>query len=209
MQPAAGRFAFEDAGCEHDSQGNAMLKQPHTKYRPFAPVALADRTWPDAQLTRAPLWCSVDRRDGNQALIEPMDAARKLRMFEMLVRIGFKEIEVGFPSASQTEFDFVRMLIEQDLVPEDVTVQVLTQARSELIHRTFEALRGARRAVVHVYNATSPVMRRVVLGTDEDGIVALATSHARLIKELAAGQPETEFQFEYSPEMFSGTEHAF
>lgn len=186
-----------------------MLKQPNTKYRPFAPVALADRRWPDVQLTRAPLWCSVDLRDGNQALIEPMDAARKLRLFEMLVRIGFKEIEVGFPSASQTEFDFVRMLIDEDLVPADVTIQVLTQARAELIHRTFESLRGARRAVVHVYNATAPVMRRVVLGTDEDGIVALATTHARMIRELAQAQPETEFVFQYSPEMFSGTELAF
>jgi 2-isopropylmalate synthase len=186
-----------------------MLKQPHAKYRPFAPIALADRSWPDTRLTHAPLWCSVDLRDGNQALIEPMDSARKLRMFEMLVRIGFKEIEVGFPSASQTEFDFIRMLIEQDLVPEDVTIQVLTQARGELIHRTFEALRGARRVVVHMYNAVSPVMRRVVLGTDEDGIVELASSHARLIKELAAAQPDTDFVFEYSPEMFSGTELAF
>jgi len=186
-----------------------MLKQPHTKYRPFAPVALADRRWPDVQLTRPPLWCSVDLRDGNQALIEPMDSARKLRMFEMLVRIGFKEIEVGFPSASQTEFDFVRMLIDDDLVPADVTIQVLTQARAELIHRTFESLRGARRAVVHVYNATAPVMRRVVLGTDEDGIVALATTHARMIRDLAEAQPETEFVFQYSPEMFSGTELPF
>ncbi|HEY0858482.1 MAG TPA: 2-isopropylmalate synthase [Albitalea sp.] len=186
-----------------------MLKQPHSKYRPFAPVALADRTWPDTPLVRAPLWCSVDLRDGNQALIEPMDSARKLRMFEMLVRIGFKEIEVGFPSASQTEFDFVRMLIEQDLVPQDVTIQVLTPARSELIHRSFEALRGARRAVVHMYNATAPVMRRVVLGMDEDGIVELAGTHARLIRQLAERQPETDFVFEYSPEMFSGTELAF
>jgi 2-isopropylmalate synthase len=186
-----------------------MLKQPNTKYRAFKPVALADRTWPDAQLTRAPLWCSVDLRDGNQALIEPMDAARKLRMFEMLVRIGFKEIEVGFPSASQTDFDFIRQLIEEDLVPQDVTIQVLTQARSELIYRTFEALKGARRAVVHVYNATAPVMRRVVLGTDEDGIVKLATTHAQLIKALAAKQPETDWVFEYSPETFSGTELAF
>ncbi|CAG0932641.1 partial 2-isopropylmalate synthase, partial [Rhodocyclaceae bacterium] len=186
-----------------------MLKQPHSKYRAFAPVALPDRTWPDAQLTRAPLWCSVDLRDGNQALIEPMDSARKLRMFEMLVRIGFKEIEVGFPSASQTEFDFVRMLIEQDLVPQDVTIQVLTPARSELIHRSFEALHGARRAVVHMYNATAPVMRRVVLGMDEDGIVELAGSHARLIRQLAERQPQTEFVFQYSPEMFSGTELAF
>ena len=186
-----------------------MLKQPHTKYRPFAPVALADRRWPDVQLTRAPLWCSVDLRDGNQALIEPMDSARKLRLFEMLVRIGFKEIEVGFPSASQTEFDFVRMLIDEDLVPADVTIQVLTQARPELIHRTFEALQGARRAIVHLYNATAPVMRKVVLGLDEDGIVDLATSQARLFNELAAQQPETEFIFQYSPEMFSGTELAF
>ncbi|HJV62454.1 MAG TPA: 2-isopropylmalate synthase [Albitalea sp.] len=186
-----------------------MLKQPHTKYRPFAPVALADRRWPDAVLACAPLWCSVDLRDGNQALIEPMDAARKLRMFEMLVRIGFKEIEVAFPAASQTEFDFIRMLIERDLVPEDVTIQLLTQARAELIGRTFEALRGARRAIVHVYNATAPTMRRVVLGLDEDGIVELAASHARLIKQLAQAQPETDFRFEYSPEMFSGTELAF
>jgi 2-isopropylmalate synthase len=151
----------------------------------------------------------VDLRDGNQALIEPMDAARKLRMFEMLVRIGFKEIEVGFPSASQTDFDFIRQIIEEDLVPQDVTIQVLTQARSELIYRTFEALKGARRAVVHVYNATAPVMRRVVLGTDEDGIVKLATTHAQLIKALAAKQPETDWVFEYSPETFSGTELAF
>src|SRR5205814_1832911 len=155
------------------------------------------------------LWCSVDLRDGNQALIEPMDAARKLRMFEMLVRIGFKEIEVGFPSASQTEFDFIRMLIDDDLVPEDVTIQVLTQARGELIARTFESLRGARRVVVHLYNATSPVMRDVVLGMDEDGIVELAASHARMVKRLADAQPETEFRFEYSPEMFSATELPF
>jgi 2-isopropylmalate synthase len=186
-----------------------MLKQPQTKYRPFPPVALRDRAWPDAVLTRAPVWCSVDLRDGNQALIEPMDVARKLRMFEMLVRIGFKEIEVGFPSASQTEFDFVRKLIEDDLVPPDVTIQVLTQARGELIERTFESLRGARRVIVHLYNATSPVMRNVVLGTDEDGIVALATSHARMVLRLAQAQPETDFRFEYSPEMFSGTELPF
>ena len=186
-----------------------MLKQPQLKYRAFAPIALADRRWPDAVLTRPPLWCSVDLRDGNQALIEPMDSARKLRMFEMLVRVGFKEIEVGFPSASQTEFDFIRLLIERGLVPEDVTIQVLTQARSELIARTFESLCGARRAVVHLYNATAPVMRRVVLGMSEDGIVELATSHAMQIKALADAQPETDFSFEYSPEMFSGTELAF
>ena len=186
-----------------------MLKQPNTKYRAFAPIALRDRSWPDAQLTRAPLWCSVDLRDGNQALIEPMDGARKLRMFQMLVRVGFKEIEVGFPSASQTEFEFIRMLIEQDLVPDGVTIQVLTQARGELIARTFESLRGAKRVIVHLYNATSPVMRNVVLGMDEDGIVELAVSHARMVKRLADEQPQTDFRFEYSPEMFSGTELEF
>ena len=186
-----------------------MLKNPAAKYRPFAPVRLADRTWPDAVLTRPPIWCSVDLRDGNQALIEPMDIARKLRMFKALVAIGFKEIEVGFPSASQVEFDFIRKLIDEDLVPDDVTIQVLTQAREELIRRTFESLRGARRVIVHLYNATSPVMRKVVLGLDEDGIVRLATSQARLFDELAAQQPQTHWTFQYSPEMFSGTELAF
>jgi len=186
-----------------------MLSKPASKYRAFAPIPLADRTWPDAMLAKAPIWCSVDLRDGNQALIEPMDVARKLRMFDQLLRIGFKEIEVGFPSASQTEFDFVRHLIEHDLVPEDVTIQVLTQAREHLIRRTFDALAGARRAIVHLYNATAPVMRRVVLGMDEDGVVALAASHAALIGELAAQRPQTRWCFEYSPEMFSGTELAF
>ena len=186
-----------------------MLKQPQHKYRAVAPIALADRRWPDAVITRAPAWCSVDLRDGNQALIEPMDSDRKLRMFKMLLKIGFREIEVGFPSASQTDFDFVRMLIERDLVPEDVTIQVLTQARAELIASTFESLRGARSVVVHLYNATAPMMRRVVLGMDEDQVVDLATTHARLIRELAAQQPQTRFTFEYSPEMFSGTELAF
>ena len=186
-----------------------MLTQPATKYRAFAPVRLADRRWPDAVLTRPPLWCSVDLRDGNQALIEPMDPARKLRLFEMLVRIGFKEVEVGFPSASQADFDFVRMLIEQKLIPDDVTIQVLTQAREELIHRTFESLVGAPRAIVHLYNAVAPVMRRVVLGLDEDGIVDLAVRHARLLQQLAAAQPATQWTFQYSPEMFSGTELAF
>ena len=186
-----------------------MLKHPATKYRAFAPVRLTDRTWPDAVLTRPPVWCSVDLRDGNQALIEPMDIARKLRMFETLVAIGFKEIEVGFPSASQVEFDFVRKLIDEDLVPGDVTIQVLTQAREPLIRRTFESLAGARRAIVHLYNATAPVMRKVVLGLDEDGIVELATDQARLFSELAAQQPGTQWTFQYSPEMFSGTELAF
>jgi 2-isopropylmalate synthase len=186
-----------------------MLKNPAAKYRAFPPVRLADRTWPDAVITKPPIWCSVDLRDGNQALIEPMDIDRKLRMFKELVKIGFKEIEVGFPSASQIEFDFVRKLIDEDLVPADVTIQVLTQAREELIRKTFESLRGARRAIVHLYNATAPVMRRVVLGLDQDGIVQLATSQARLFKELAAQQPETDWVFQYSPEMFSGTELEF
>ena len=186
-----------------------MLKQPQLKYRPFSPVTLPDRTWPDAVLTRAPIWLSTDLRDGNQALIEPMDIARKLRMFQQLVKIGFKEIEVGFPSASQTEFDFVRLLIDGGHIPDDVTIQVLTQARAHLIERTFEALDGARQVIVHVYNAVAPIMRRVVLGQDEDGIVELAASHARQIKELADARPGTDWRFEYSPEMFSGTELAF
>ena len=186
-----------------------MLKQAAVKYRAFPPVRLTDRTWPDAILTHPPVWCSVDLRDGNQALIEPMDIARKLRMFQTLVKIGFKQIEVGFPSASQVEFDFVRRLIEGALVPEDVTIQVLTQAREPLIRRTFEALQGARKVIVHLYNATAPVMRKVVLGLDEDGIVELATSQASLFVTLAAQQPQTEWTFQYSPEMFSGTELAF
>ncbi|ALV05931.1 2-isopropylmalate synthase [Roseateles depolymerans] len=186
-----------------------MLKQPHLKYRAFAPIELPDRRWPSVQITKAPLWLSTDLRDGNQALIEPMDPERKLRMFQMLVRIGFKEIEVGFPSASQTDFDFVRLLIEQGHIPDDVTIQVLTQARQPLIERTFESLKGAKRAVVHLYNAVAPVMRRVVLGMDEDQIVDLAVTHTRMIRDLVAAHPETEFGYEYSPEMFSNTELAF
>ena len=186
-----------------------MLQNPATKYRPFAPVGLKDRTWPDAVIDHPPVWCSVDLRDGNQALIEPMDMARKMRMFEQLVKIGFKEIEVGFPSASQVEFDFVRRLIEEDRIPDDVTIQVLTQAREPLIRRTFEALAGAPRAIVHLYNATAPVMRRVVLGMSEDEIVELAASHARMFKDIAAAYPQTQWTFEYSPEMYSDTELAF
>ena len=186
-----------------------MLKHPQQKYRPFPPVQLADRRWPDAVITQAPLWLSTDLRDGNQALIEPMDLARKLRMFEMLVKIGFKEIEVGFPSASQTEFDFLRLLIEERRIPDDVTIQVLTQAREPLIRRTFEALEGVPRAIVHLYNATAPVMRDVVLGLDMDGVVDLAVTHARLFKDLAAERPGTDWRFEYSPETFSDTELPF
>jgi len=186
-----------------------MLKQPQTKYRAFAPIALPDRRWPDVQIRKAPLWLSTDLRDGNQALIEPMDPERKLRMFQMLVKIGFKEIEVGFPSASQTDFDFVRLLIEQGHIPDDVTIQVLTQARQPLIERTFESLVGVKRAVVHLYNAVAPVMRRVVLGMSEDEIVDLAVTHTRMIREFAGKQPETDFRFEYSPEMFSSAELSF
>ena len=186
-----------------------MLKQPQSKYRAFAPIGLKDRTWPDAVLTKAPIWLSTDLRDGNQALVEPMDIARKMRMFETLVAIGFKEIEVGFPSASQIEFDFVRKLIEEDRIPDDVTIQVLTQARDHLIARTFESLQGAPRAIVHLYNAVAPVMRRVVLGMDEDQIVELASSHARMFNEFAAKQPNTKWTFQYSPEMFSGTDVRF
>ncbi len=186
-----------------------MLHNPASKYRPFAPVRLTDRRWPDAVITKAPIWCSVDLRDGNQALIEPMDIARKTRMFEQLVKIGFKEIEVGFPSASQVEFDFVRKLIEEDRIPDDVTIQVLTQAREPLIRRTFEALQGVPRAIVHLYNATAPVMRRVVLGMSEDEIVELARSNAQLFKDIAASYPATDWTFEYSPEMYSDTELEF
>ncbi len=186
-----------------------MLKQPQAKYRAFAPIGLKDRTWPDAVLTKAPIWLSTDLRDGNQALVEPMDIARKMRMFEQLVAIGFKEIEVGFPSASQVEFDFIRRLIEEDRIPDDVTIQVLTQARDHLIARTFESLQGAPRAIVHLYNAVAPVMRKVVLGMDEDQIVELATTHAALFNDLAARQPATRWTFQYSPEMFSGTDLVF
>ena len=186
-----------------------MLKTPSSKYKSFPPIRLVDRTWPDAVLTRAPVWCSVDLRDGNQALIEPMDIPRKLKLFETLVKIGFKEIEVGFPSASQVEFDFLRRLIDDKLIPDDVTIQVLTQAREPLIRRTFESLRGTKKAIVHLYNATAPVMRRVVLGMDEDEIVTLATVNARLFMQLAAEHPGTQWTFQYSPEMWSGTELEF
>ena len=186
-----------------------MLQQPASKYRPFAPVGLKDRTWPDAVLTKAPIWLSTDLRDGNQALIEPMSVERKLEMFQLLVNIGFKEIEVGFPSASQTEFNFVRRLIEENLIPDDVSIQVLTQARESLIRRTIESLQGARKATVHVYNACAPVMRKVVLGLDEDGIVEMAVGQTKLVKQLVAEHPETEWGFEYSPETFSDTELDF
>jgi 2-isopropylmalate synthase len=179
------------------------------KYRPFVPLELPDRTWPDRKLTKAPRWCSVDLRDGNQALIDPMDPERKRRMFEALVRMGFKEIEVGFPSASQPDYDFVRLLIEEDLVPEDVTIQVLVQCRPELIHRTYECLQGARRAIVHFYNSTSVLQRRVVFGLDKPGIVDIAVNAAKLCKKLEDTMGDTEIFYEYSPESYTGTEVEF
>ncbi|HWG29311.1 MAG TPA: 2-isopropylmalate synthase [Steroidobacteraceae bacterium] len=186
-----------------------MQRTPSQKYRPFAPIPIADRTWPSRTITAAPTWCSVDLRDGNQALIEPMDSARKRRMFEQLVRIGFKEIEVGFPAASQTDFNFVRELIEERLIPDDVTVQVLTQARADLILRTFESLRGVPRAIVHLYNSTSTTQRRVVFRLDRAGILDIAVTAAELIRQCAALQPQTQWTFQYSPESFTGTELDF
>ncbi|HEY7101511.1 MAG TPA: 2-isopropylmalate synthase [Mycobacteriales bacterium] len=179
---------------------------PFRRYQPFTPIELPDRSWPAKRIERAPLWCSVDLRDGNQALIDPMTPARKRRMFDLLVRLGYKEIEVGFPSASQTDFDFVREIIEQDLIPDDVTIQVLTQAREPLIERTYESIAGAPRAIVHLYNSTSTLQRRVVFGLDKAGITAIATDAARLCLKLAESMGDTEVRFEYSPESYTGTE---
>jgi 2-isopropylmalate synthase len=184
-------------------------KMAFEKYRPFMPLELPDRTWPGKKLVKAPRWCSVDLRDGNQALIDPMDPERKRRMFETLVAMGFKEIEVGFPSASQPDFDFVRILIEEDLVPDDVTIQVLTQCRPELIQRTYECLQGARRAIVHFYNSTSILQRRVVFGLDKAGIVDIAVNAAKLCRKLEDTLPGTEVFYEYSPESYTGTEVEF
>ncbi|MCJ0763117.1 2-isopropylmalate synthase [Variovorax terrae] len=183
-----------------------MLKQPASKYRAFKPIGLSDRTWPDAVLTQAPIWLSTDLRDGNQALIEPMDSERKLRMYEMLLEIGFKEIEVGFPAASQIDFDFVRKLIEEDRIPDDVTIQVMTPAREELIGRTIESLAGARRAIVHLYNAVAPVWRRVVFGLEVPEVMQLIEHHVGLVKRLTDAQPQTEWVLQYSPETFSMAE---
>src|SRR5579871_6659263 len=181
------------------------MSMPHWKYRPYATVDLPDRTWPDRVVERAPVWCSTDLRDGNQALVKPMDSARKRKMFDLLVSLGVKEIEVGFPSASKTDFDFVRALVEEELIPEDTTIAVLTQARPELIERTYESIEGARRAIVHLYNSTSETQRRVVFRLDKEGITDLAVRGTALCKELAA-QTATEVMFEYSPESFHGTE---
>lgn len=182
---------------------------PVHKYQPFheqIDVSLSDRTWPSKRIEMAPIWCAVDLRDGNQALIDPMSPERKLKMFKLLVSMGYKEIEVGFPSASQTDFDFVRMLIEEGHIPEDVVIQVLTQARDHLIERTYEAVRGSKQAVIHFYNSTSVLQRRVVFGQDKDGITEIALHAARLCKEIEKKYPDTVFYYEYSPESYTGTE---
>ncbi len=187
-----------------------MLSNPETKYRPFSlGIDMRDRTWPDQVTTKAPRWLSTDLRDGNQALADPMDVDKKLMFFNLLVKVGLKEIEVGFPSASQTEFDFVRKLIEENLIPDDVTIQVLTQSREDLIKRSFEALRGAKKAIVHLYNATSPLFRRVVFDMDKPEVLALARKGMGLLVSEAAAQPQTEWGFEYSPETFTATEPEF
>jgi 2-isopropylmalate synthase len=187
----------------------SMLKDPSSKYRAFPAIDLPDRTWPSKTISEVPIWCSSDLRDGNQSLIEPMDAAKKLRFFKTLVQVGIKQIEVGFPSASQTDFDFVRTLIEDGHIPDDTTIQVLTQAREDLISRTFESLKGAKQAIVHVYNATAPSFRRIVFNQDQAGVVAIAVNAARIIKNLAAQQPQTRWTFQYSPEIFTSTELPF
>ena len=182
---------------------------PVHRYSSFIPVDLADRTWPNKKITVAPKWCSVDLRDGNQALIDPMDTPRKLAMFKLLVAMGYKEIEVGFPSASQTDFDFVRKIIDEDLIPDDVVIQVLTQAREPLIRRTYEAIKGSKQAIVHLYNSTSTLQRRVVFGLDKEGIKKIATDGAQLCLDLMKTVPETKVSFEYSPESYTGTELEF
>jgi 2-isopropylmalate synthase len=182
---------------------------PTHRYQPFEPISLGDRTWPTKRIEKAPQWCSVDLRDGNQALIDPMDTPRKLALFKQLVEMGYKEIEVGFPSASQTDFDFVRTIIEQGLIPDDVVIQVLTQAREPLIRRTFESIKGSKHAVIHLYNSTSTLQRRVVFGLDKEGIKKIAVDGAKLCQELVATVPETLISFEYSPESYTGTELEF
>lgn len=181
----------------------------NTKYRPFPPVPLKDRTWPDRQITRAPIWCSVDLRDGNQALAIPMNVEEKIEMFALLCEIGFKQIEIGFPSASQIEFDFCRRLIDENRIPADVTVQILVQCREELIRRSFEALQGAKRAIIHIYNSTNPAQRKIVFNMGREQIRDIATDAARLVKELASENPETEWVLQYSPESFCLTELDF
>ncbi|TAM01544.1 MAG: 2-isopropylmalate synthase, partial [Pusillimonas sp.] len=188
-----------------------MLSNPSDKYRPFVPFAhdFAERTWPSKRITHPPIWMSTDLRDGNQSLIEPMSVERKLRLFKQLVKIGFKEIEVGFPSASQTDFDFVRKLIDDKLIPDDTAIIVLTQSREELIQRTVEAAAGASKAIVHMYNACAPAFRKIVFNMSKDEIIELAISGTRLIKKYTGQHPETNWRYEYSPEVFSTTEPEF
>jgi 2-isopropylmalate synthase len=186
-----------------------MLLNPSSKYKPFPPVHLADRQWPNRRITHPPVWMSTDLRDGNQSLFEPMNAERKMRMFRMLCDIGFKEIEVAFPSASQTDFDFVRQLIEGNHIPQDVTIEVLTQAREHLVRRTMESLKGARRAIVHIYNATSKPFREIVFGMSKEEVISMAVNAVTLVKQLAAEASETEWVLEYSPETFTATELEF
>lgn len=186
-----------------------MLRHPEVKYRPSSPVNLADRQWPNQVITRPPIWMSTDLRDGNQALIEPMNAERKLRFFKQLIKIGLKEIEVAFPSASQTDFDFVRSLIEQNMIPDDVTIEVLTQSREDLIVRTIDSVKGAKRAIIHLYNPIAPAFRRIVFGMTREEVKAIAVNGTRLIKRLTDAAPETEWVFEYSPETFSMAELDF
>ncbi|MGB3440787.1 MAG: 2-isopropylmalate synthase [Actinophytocola sp.] len=204
------RPAPADQPAWNTQRGSSM---PVHRYQPFAqvvePITLPDRTWPDKVITRAPQWCAVDLRDGNQALIDPMSPARKRRMFDLLVRMGYKEIEVGFPAASQTDFDFVREIINDGAVPDDVSIQVLSQCRPELIERTFEALQGARKAIVHIYNSTSILQRRVVFREEREGIKKIATSAAEMVAELAGKYSDTDFRFEYSPESYTGTELSY
>ncbi|MBB5154072.1 2-isopropylmalate synthase [Saccharopolyspora phatthalungensis] len=214
--PFAGKVRKPSRPAPADQQpwntqlGSAM---PYHRYRPFhelvEDVSLPDRTWPDQRITRAPLWCAVDLRDGNQALIDPMSPARKRRMFDLLVQMGFKEIEVGFPAASQTDFDFVREIIEDDAIPDDVRIQVLTQSRPELIERTFQSLEGAPRAIVHIYNSTSILQRRVVFREEREGIKKIATMAAEMTLELAGKYSDTDFRFQYSPESYTGTELSY
>jgi 2-isopropylmalate synthase len=187
----------------------SMLKDPSNKYRAFTPINIPDRTWPSKVIDKAPIWLSTDLRDGNQSLIEPMDAEKKMRFFKTLLAVGLKEIEVGFPSASQTDFDFVRELIEGGHIPDDVTIQVLTQAREDLIERTFESLKGAKKAIVHYYNACAPSFRRIVFNQDKNGVKEIAVHAGQIIKRLADAAPETQWGFEYSPEVFSSTEIDF
>lgn len=186
-----------------------MLRDPATKYRPFPPVDLPDRRWPSATITRAPRWLSTDLRDGNQALIDPMDAEKKTRFFDLLVKVGLKEIEVGFPSAGATEFDFISGLIRDDRVPEDVQIQVLTQSRRDLIERSFASLEGAHSAIVHLYNAVSPAWRKIVFGMSRDEVKRIAVDGAKVLRDEAAKRPNTRWQFEYSPETFSTAELDF